>query len=67
VEDLGSGVSRKTYQDCEADVLFYHIAGAGHAFILHECIGPGASFCQAYEEVNQLEEALRFSEDHPLP
>ena len=27
VEDLGSGVSRKTYQNCEAAVVFYDIEG----------------------------------------
>ena len=66
VEDLGSGVSRSTYQDCDGDVVSFDIEGVGHAFIFHECIGPAAGFCRAYAEVDQLEDALEFFEQHPL-
>ncbi|MEA3510824.1 MAG: hypothetical protein U9R51_05255, partial [Actinomycetota bacterium] len=58
VEDLGSGVRRLTYQDCEADVVFYDIEGMGHAWPVHESKGPGAGYTAEYEEVDYLEEAL---------
>ena len=67
VEDLGSGVSRSTYQGCDGDLVFFDIEGVGHAFIFHECIGPAAGFCRAYAEVDQLDDALEFFEQHPLP
>ena len=67
VEGLGSGVSRSTYQGCDGDVVFFDIEGVGHAFIFHECIGPAAGFCRAYAEVDQLDDALEFFEQHPLP
>jgi len=71
VEDLGSGVSRQTYQGCAADVLFYDIEGGGHQAFFHECIGYaraplGGSFCHANEAIDQLEEAERFFAEHPL-
>ncbi|MEA2025803.1 MAG: hypothetical protein U9O18_03850 [Chloroflexota bacterium] len=67
VEDLGSSVTRTVYQGCEADVVHYDIAGVGHAFVFHECVGPGAMYCVANDDFDQLEEALRFFEEHPLP
>jgi poly(3-hydroxybutyrate) depolymerase len=67
VEDLGSGVSRSTYQGCEGDVVFFDLEGARHGFIFHECVGPAAALCQAYAEVDQLDDALEFFEQHPLP
>lgn len=67
VEDLGSGVRRHVYQDCDADVVLFDIERAGHNFIFHECIGPAAGYCRAYAEVDQLEEALTFFRQHPLP
>ena len=67
VEDLGSGVQRKTYENCEADILFYDIEGLGHAWPLHESKGPGAALVAEYEEVDYLEEALAFFGEHPLP
>ncbi|MEA3509894.1 MAG: hypothetical protein U9R51_00525 [Actinomycetota bacterium] len=67
VEDLGSGVVRKTYQSCEADVVFYDIEGMGHHWPMHEAKGPGAGYVAVYEEVDYLEEALKFFEEHPLP
>ena len=65
VEDLGSGVSRHTYQDCDADIVLFDIEGASHGFIFNECIGPAP--CEAYSEVDQFDEALAFFEQHPLP
>ena len=67
VEDLGSGVSRSTYQGCDGDVVLLDIEDGGHGFIFHECIGPAAGLCRAYAEVDQLREALVFFEQHPLP
>ena len=66
VDDLGSGISKKTYQDCDGDVLYYDIVGMGHVWPLHECVGPGAEQCAAYEEVDYLEEVIAFFDDHPL-
>lgn len=66
VEDLGSGVYRKTYENCEADVVFYDIEGMGHFWPLHEAMGPAAGYVAEYEEVDYLEEALAFFADHPL-
>jgi poly(3-hydroxybutyrate) depolymerase len=71
VEDLGSGVSRQTYQGCEADVLFYDIEGAGHTNFFHECtedvrLPLGGTFCTANEVIDQLQEAERFFAEHPL-
>ena len=67
VEDLGSGVSRHTYLGCEADVVLFDIAGAGHVFIFHECIGLPASRCREYAEFDDLEDTLAFFERYPLP
>lgn len=67
VEDLGSGIARKSYQGCEADVLFYDIAGLGHKAVMHECVGPFAqAYCAEYEELDELDEAQRFFKEHPL-
>jgi poly(3-hydroxybutyrate) depolymerase len=68
VEDLGSGIARKSYQGCEADVLFYDIEGLGHKAVLHECVGPVAElYCEEYEELDEIDEAQRFFAEHPLP
>lgn len=67
VEDLGSGVFRKTFENCEADIVYFDIEGMGHAWPMHEAIGPGARFVAEYAEVDYLEEAFRFFADHPLP
>ncbi len=67
VEDLGSGVYRKSYQNCDADILFYDIEGMSHAWPMHEAKGPGAAWVAEYEEVDYLEEAYRFFAEHPLP
>ena len=66
-EDLGSGVSRRTYEGCAADVLFYDITTMGHAWPLHEAKGPGADLIAEYDEVDYLDEALTFFANHPLP
>lgn len=67
VEHLGSGVSRKIYQNCEADVVFYDIEGMGHVWPMNEAKGPGAQWVAEYEEVDYLEDTLQFFADHPLP
>lgn len=64
VEDLGSGVSRKIFQNCEADVVFYDIEGMGHVWPVHEGEGPWVAI---YEEVDYLQDTLRFFAEHPLP
>lgn len=65
--DLGSGVTRKTYQECQADVILYDIDTMGHAWPVHESKGAGAAYTAEYEEVDYLEESLRFFADNPLP
>lgn len=67
VENLGSGVARKTYQNCVADVVYYDIEGMGHVWPVHETLGPPSQFVAEYAEVDYLEDALRFFADHPLP
>jgi poly(3-hydroxybutyrate) depolymerase len=67
VEDLGSGVRRKAYQNCNADILFYDIEGMAHTLPLHEAKGPAAVWITEYDEVDYLEEAYKFFFDHPMP
>jgi polyhydroxybutyrate depolymerase len=67
VEDLGSGVQQKAYQNCAADILFYDIEGMGHTFPMHEPRGPAAALAEEYEELDFLEAALQFFAEHPLP
>ena len=67
IEDLGSGVLRKTYENCDSDVLFFDIEGMGHAWPLHEAKGPGAVLVAEYDEIDYLDETLKFFADHPLP
>ena len=62
-----SGVLRETYENCDADVLFYDIEGMDHAWPLHEAKGPGAALIAEYAEVDYLDEAIRFFAEHPLP
>jgi poly(3-hydroxybutyrate) depolymerase len=67
IEDVGSGVLRKTYENCDADVLFYDIEGMDHAWPLHEAKGPGAAQVAEYAEVDHLDETMKFFTEHPLP
>lgn len=67
VEDLGSGVLQKRFQNCEADILFYDIQGMRHCFVFHEAKGPAAFFIFEYEEFDYLQDALAFFAGHPLP
>ncbi len=68
VEDLGSGITRRTFQDCDADVLFYDVEGLGHKALAHECVGPyAATVCAEYEELDEIDESQRFFAEHPLP
>lgn len=64
VEDLGSGVHRKTYENCKADVVYYDIEGMGHQWPMHEGVGP---WIAEYEEVDYLDEVSQFFAEHPLP
>ena len=66
VEDLGSGVMYKTYQNCAADVFFYDIEGMGHTYPLHEAKGS-TPWVTEYDEVDYLEQAQEFFAEHPLP
>lgn len=66
VEDLGSGVLRKSYQNCQGDIVFYDIEGMGHVWPMNEAIGPGATSVAEYEEVDYLDEAIAFFDSHPL-
>lgn len=66
VENLGSGVTRKTYVNCDADIMFYDIEGMGHVWPMHEAKGPAVAFVAEYDEVDYLEAAFEFFSDHPL-
>ena len=67
IEGLGSGVFRKTYENCAGDIVFYDIEGMGHVWPLHEAKGSGAAFVAVYDEVDYLEAAYTFFADHPMP
>ena len=66
-EELGSGVSHVVYDGCDAAVEFFDIAGMGHVWPLHDCLDAASPYCSEYEEVDYLEETLRFFEENPLP
>jgi poly(3-hydroxybutyrate) depolymerase len=70
-DDLGSGVTRRTYENCRASVVFYDIADTGHGVFFRECIGVaplplGDVFCQQNAVVDQLDEMDSFLAEHPL-
>lgn len=70
-DDLGSGVTRSTYQDCGASVVTYHVAGGDHGVFFRTCLGStqvpgGGDFCQENAVVDQLQEMEAFFDDHPL-
>jgi dienelactone hydrolase len=65
-EDLGSGVTRKEYQGCEADVVLYDVEGAGHGLIRQGCIDNRGDYCIANDVFDQLRELERFFAEHPL-
>ena len=69
VEDLGSGVSRTTYQGCEADVVFYDIEGLGHKWPMRQPHGPlqAVGYAAQYDEVDYFEATYEFFADHPMP
>ena len=67
VGDLGSGITRKTCQDSEADVVSCDIEGMGHAWPMHESTGPGAGYTAEYEGVDYLEETIQFFSEYPTP
>jgi poly(3-hydroxybutyrate) depolymerase len=66
VDDLGSGVLKKTFQNCDADVVFYDIQGMGHCFVTHEAKGPAAPLMCEYEQFDHLEDSYEFFAAHPL-
>jgi poly(3-hydroxybutyrate) depolymerase len=69
VENLGSGVFRKTYQGCAADVVFYDIEGLGHQWPMREPHGKidEVGFAAQYQEVDYFEENAEFFATHPMP
>jgi len=66
VEDLGSGVTKKTYQHCRADVVLYELANLGHQFPMHTCTGPGAWICAPYKQIDSVELWTTFFATHQL-
>jgi dienelactone hydrolase len=66
-EDLGSGVTRKEYQGCEADVVLYDVQGVGHGFVRQACVDKRGDYCLANDAFDQLRELERFFAEHPLP
>ena len=72
IEELGSGVSHVRYEGCDAAVELFDIDGMGHVWPLHDCLeethpGEASAYCSEYEEVDYLEDALRFFDENPLP
>lgn len=66
VEDLGSGVTRTSYQGCRADVVLYTLSAMGHQFPMHTCTGPGSWICAPYTQVDSVELWTSFFSSHPL-
>lgn len=66
IEELGSGVTRTTYQGCLADIVLYAVEGVGHGFIRKECVSDDY-VCFANDVFDQLREAEQFFAEHPLP
>jgi dienelactone hydrolase len=67
VEDLGSGVTRTTYQGCQADIVLYDVEGVGHGFIRDACLADRFDYCFQNDVFDQLREVERFFAEHPLP
>jgi poly(3-hydroxybutyrate) depolymerase len=65
-EDLGSGVTRKEYQGCEADVVLYDVEGAPHGMVRQGCLDDRYDYCFANDVFDQLRELERFFAEHPL-
>lgn len=66
-EDLGSGVTRKEYQGCEADVVLYDVEDFAHGLIREGCLDNRGDFCIPNDVFDQLRELERFFAEHPLP
>ena len=66
-EDLGSGVTRKEYQGCEADVVLYDVEVHAHGLIRQGCLDNRGDFCIPNDVFDQLRELERFFAEHPLP
>lgn len=65
-EDLGSGVTRKEYQGCKADVVLFDVQGVGHGFVRQACVGKQGDYCLANDVFDQLRELERFFAEHRL-
>jgi len=66
-KDLGSGITRHTYQGCAADVVVYDFQGMGHQLAAFECTGPAGSYCAEYEDFDSFQAWEEFFAQHPLP
>lgn len=66
--DLGSGITRFTYQGCEADVVYYSFEGMGHQYPAKECVGPAAEngLCAEYADFDVFDVWNDFFAEHPL-
>jgi polyhydroxybutyrate depolymerase len=65
-EDLGSGITRYTYQGCDEDVVLYDFEGMGHQLPATECTGPVGSSCAEYEDFDAFDTWEEFFAEHPL-
>lgn len=67
-EDLGSGITRFTYERCDADVVFYDLEGMGHAAPMKRCVGPAvdAGVCAEYADFDSFDVWNDFFAEHPL-
>lgn len=65
-EDLGSGITRHTYQGCDEDVVMYDFEGMGHQLAATECTGPAGSYCAEYEDFDAFDTWEQFFAEHPL-
>lgn len=66
VEDLGSSITRHTYQGCDEDVVLYDFEGMGHQLASAECTGPAGSYCAEYENFDSFDIWEQFFAEHPL-
>ncbi len=67
-EDLGSGITRFTYERCDADVVLYDLEGMGHAAPMKKCVGPAADagVCAEYADFDSFDVWNDFFAEHPL-
>jgi polyhydroxybutyrate depolymerase len=65
-EDLGSGITRYTYEGCDEDTVLYDFEGMGHQLPATECIGPAGRYCAEYEDFDAFDTWGQFFAEHPL-